>query len=774
MLNNGFDAMGDAIGRFGRGVYQAIGMLEDEGDSLTFKTVVDSDKQHQYVIIFTKIGGRIRLNYRYEKLPRTHSTGTEVILHKKKGISEKDRLKLDKYVLKKMGLSRRGPIYNSEDEESRINNLKDFRHGVDAEGDPIKVKYRLGEKGVRYWFDRENNLHIEDSGTGMLPLKDKGGDKEASVILESLPVPYASTNRTGSELKTALARQDWTADGEALFYRGKGDAKKAKITIEVGGTEAETIELEGMHLPDELVIDLPTAAEQLESRNQIRLEEVTVQAFKDIIDEYTERFKGNPQEYAPVINALSLLVSRLQNSERAKSDRRADNLERYLREQMGKAAQEIDAAKYALVPNLKTDYLSGRGFEGKAYVYLNEELWQFDPGTIGGAQVATVGKAVWKVAGMKKPYARIGKHIILIRQDEYDHFMDRSRRFENKGSIVLNLLFSMWSGYGRRSPAEVEFKATDDAAVSEEQVNGLMEEAGIPEALQLPIIPFVRNALESGHARGKVLSAARRLSEVQRLMDSSALQADDLFKITVMEDAGARSLWMVDGRVMAIVETARGQALYEIDPKEGVKLLVSGYEMVNAPVSAGGRIFITAKREGRATLWELMPDTTLRVIIDGESSIFSPQEHEGRIYFTSGKSKLISLYVLDSKNMPELLLTDHDAVEYPSKIGVHSYIESGKRGEHLTLHILDNDGRPRELVSGMKKIYPIEQFGNYEYFATEGEEGEILWAVGRDGNAKKVLSGKSYGLFELAGHVYIVAAPEGKKGIYEIDQRIIN
>jgi hypothetical protein len=219
LINNGFDAMGDAIGRFGRGSTQALGMLANDGDSLTYRTVPASDRRTMYRVTYRRVEGKIRINFYREALAETHHPGTEVVLRTSAGV---DREELERYLQRKLGRCRRGYIFLGEKGTATLNDLSGFA-GPDGEA----VSYRLGDMGVRYWVDGEGCLHVADSGTGMEPLK-KGKTGDISVILEALPVPYVSTNRTSDELRRALLdKNDLSADGAGLFYTPGGSSKRA-------------------------------------------------------------------------------------------------------------------------------------------------------------------------------------------------------------------------------------------------------------------------------------------------------------------------------------------------------------------------------------------------------------------------------------------------------------------------------------------------------------------------------------------------------------------
>ncbi|HVE12116.1 MAG TPA: hypothetical protein VNI01_01860, partial [Elusimicrobiota bacterium] len=228
LLNNGFDAMGDAIGRFGMGVFQAVGWLEEDGDNLEYRGRDPEDPTRQRWVRFSRARGRLWVDLGSETRAGLEP-GTEVVLRKKSPIRQAE---LRGYLRQKLGLSRRGAVVEAGPEADHVlNDLSAYRT-VDGEA----VSYRLGAASVRFEVGAGGReLRFRDSGRGL----------SAAATAEALPVPGVSTNRSNAALARDLQEGAARPRSEELFYRPGAPASRGSVVLLVGGTEVETLAVEG-------------------------------------------------------------------------------------------------------------------------------------------------------------------------------------------------------------------------------------------------------------------------------------------------------------------------------------------------------------------------------------------------------------------------------------------------------------------------------------------------------------------------------------------------
>ena len=435
MVNNGFDAMGDAIGRFGVGVYQAIGLLENDGDSLAYRSVSAAEPGRVYSVRFHRAEGQLWVKFGSEAAAATDLPGTEAVL---KLSASLDAPLLREYLGRKLSASRRGVIEDRSSGQPRaLNDLSSYR-GLSGR----TVAYRLGaNKVVR--------LEIRDGGKE-ISIKDSGKGLGAETAMEALPVPSVSTNRTNAQLHEALGRHDPTANGAEVLYRDNATPEKeGKASFLVGGTEVETMVIRGESLATEVILDLPTGADQKEARTQVVLDRMTVAAIKQLVDDTVSAFEKDPIRLGPVVNSLAVALKNLQEQNRIKSLRREDDLYSHLRARVMRTLESLNS-DYVAVPASVDLKLSPAALAGRRPVPLDARLWDFDPSTVGGEPLAGSGKAIWSVP-MDQPYAKVGDRILLSRAA-----VERQRQdaFEGHGPVLLNDIINVFHDYGQRPEPE--------------------------------------------------------------------------------------------------------------------------------------------------------------------------------------------------------------------------------------------------------------------------------------------------------------------------------
>ena len=510
LINNGFDAMGDAIGRLGRGVYQAIGLLKSDGDTLEYLTVPEGEPGSQYRIVFKRTGGVIRINFFKAENSGNRPHGTEVIIRKAQ--STWDRSEIDARVLQKLGRSRRGRVFTSKDGDATANDLNGF---VTASGG--NVQYRLGNQtGVRFWFSPDGReIHVLDGGRGLAPLDAKAG---MSVIMEALPIPYAGTNPTNEELQRDYRTGDSTANGEEVFWRMGSPSGPRRVIFLVGGTEVETREVFGDGIPEETVIDLPTACYQRESRNKIILDDVTTDALMDIVDRLLEAFVRDPAGTAPVINAVYDVLEKMS---RASGKQARKDISRHFRDRFSEKMEAVEQSGAVVLPVREGGLIAAEALAGKIPVYIDERLFEFDPAKVGGILVPTSGKSVW-ITALKRTFVRI-RRLLLLNRETAELYSKSS--FEGTGSVLLNLLFSVWTGYGKKPGAETILKAASSPGASTSRKTITLQSEAAPSLPDLSKYPkevwrFISQHFLAGGREDNGSGKVERLIAVQKFAGS--------------------------------------------------------------------------------------------------------------------------------------------------------------------------------------------------------------------------------------------------------------
>ncbi len=603
-INNGFDAMGDAIGRYGMGVFQGVGWLE-EGESLTFQGN-EAGSPLLYWVTFRREGGHLWLDMgsHSREAGDLSASGTEVVLEKKEPIDKKgyyDHLK------EKLALSRRGPIL--EGSSGRLfNDLSSHRTLGNR-----PVGYRLGQNSVRFGMrNGGRTLWFKDGGRGLRP----------EAIAEFIPVPGVSSRRSGAQLAQALQRHDSTADGEDLYYKPGPATKTGMVKLLVGGTGVMTLTLRGEELAQEVALDLPTASFQLESREQIILEPITVAAIRHLLINAVDAFSNDPQRMAPVINSLAAAMDVLQG--RINSMDRRDDLFLALHDLVQTAVLKLKASNFVIVPSSEnsTLRLSKGALAGKVPVALDSRLWDFDPATVGGRLLGGAGRSVWSVA-MNLTFMRIAQRILLLK-DNVVKFQQNSA-FQGEPAVLLNGLLSVWTGYGDRPTPEAELWGNEqvpgqfahakrkvahqttgrsrasagwvrpDRARSTAIAHNLLSaQPGIPANVREYVGPRIIRSLESGETEDNIIGQLNRIADIYGL-------APDLppFVGSLGANFGGRitTPYAIDGRVFTRldVDNTDREHLYEIAP--GGMRRISNIELdgidydYSSLYKIGGRLF---------------------------------------------------------------------------------------------------------------------------------------------------------------------------------------
>ncbi|MFN0118277.1 MAG: hypothetical protein ACKVQC_08330, partial [Elusimicrobiota bacterium] len=675
-INNGFDAMGDSLGRFGVGSFQNVGWLRDEGDQLEFLTIPMGRPTIQFRVTYKRVDGVIRVNFFKNEFDSPQSIGTEMILLK--AVSAIDMRTGENWIKRKLGRSRRGLLLKGKEEGSLINSLEDLKT-IDGK----TPGYRLRDKVVRYWFVGDKELHIKDIGRGMDILKE-GNPGLSSPLMESLVVPYESSNRTAEALQLShLEKADPTNGMELLFAAGASD--QTTVRILVGGTEVETLEIIGSSQSPELVIDLPTAAAQRESRDQIKLDRVTIRAINKLLDKLVEEFMKHPREISPVLNALVGVIDTLWESERSReSELLEDDLPNRAREKIRNAVLKIDP-KWLVLPNKLIDVLDPATFTDLAALSLRGDLFEFNPGRIKGRKVASRLKSVWTLP--LKPGAiffRNGRQLFI---DEKTYSDYTSKSFLGKGPLLLNLLFNFWTHYGEKNKTEVELSGIRSKSTVTNKIVNQQATPSTDMDIQrlISIIPtdqrdhfnpiITKQMLSEGPQPGDE-DKLNRWATLQRLLGRDLDGYEEVFEKPFSRiNAGKKE----DGYFVMIRDGHLEHVIFR-DRTGSSKIILSGNFAMQKNLVTDNRDILWGRRPEGDIFCYLKKNGEARTIaLNGESQGF-PREVNGIIYTIYKDKNEYSLVALGESGPQQVYLSKKENILKPEAINDRAYFifkESG-------------------------------------------------------------------------------------------------
>ncbi len=481
-VNNAFDAMGDSIGRLSLGSKQNLAFLENIGDTFRIESVSAAQPDKRVAAVFRRSEQRtLRLRFAW-RLNEGEKPGSRTILQRARPFKKEN---VRTYLFKKLQFSRRGPATFQGKLLNPLDRLEDL------EGRP--VSYRLGEKTARIDFsDRGRTLTVADDGKGI----------DVPTLLFVFPVPGASPHPSNLDRSTDYAQDRAHADAGGIFLAPRTDPAETlcRVALLIGGTEIETLEFTGAHLPSLLVLDLPASAWRTSSGEQLILNGVALDFLRSAVDRIADHFSRRPAELAAVANAMELALQRIENEagrtqtgfEAGQGQNYVRNeLEERLRSKMGETIKQLDREQWTLLPaDSGSEILRPEFLEGKRAVHLSSTLFHFNPASVGGKLLDATGKTVWSVPGLLAPCLRVGESLLL---DAESVEFYRQYAFPGMAPILFNLLFSIWSSYGHRPPAEAELKPTastrERSALAPAFADSLLE--GLSEDDRIRVLPWI-------------------------------------------------------------------------------------------------------------------------------------------------------------------------------------------------------------------------------------------------------------------------------------------
>lgn len=427
------------IGRFGMGGLQMlIFVLEASnppiskgGAEAVIETKAPGSKA--YRIRFFK-DDNLKLSFVIEPSGRKEA-GTNISL---RWHGEKDEAFLGNVhkFLDKFSLSTRMPIYINE---KLLNRLDGYLY-LDGEA----LEYSNPDSSVKGVVSR-SGVVIMDSGEGM------GLEK----ILSTYLIP-----REGRGIPKGVPTEEEVAQEVAFFYKApqkdKHSSGKMKVSLQVSGVRIQTFELEGVGLPEELVLELPSLSNLNVSRNEVILDEVTHIAIKVFAKKLIDPAKKTPHKDA-LINGFIEAVKWLD-----KHNGRKKGAGSILNEARSIMVPWASSQSALIVPNeevfhemklpdntrfLDSSLIAGLHPSALPLAQRLENGIEFEPGTCLEAYTMPFKK------GSGKSYAILGDYLI-VNKALYE-------RHKNLPTF-LNLRLNFYIGYGDPSPPKGRFLRPDE------------------------------------------------------------------------------------------------------------------------------------------------------------------------------------------------------------------------------------------------------------------------------------------------------------------------
>lgn len=317
------------IGRFGVGFYQILNHLKDEKDRVIVRTKSAND-QVGIRIEFRSKNGNIDFKVKEDSSIADH--GTVVELDSKEFVAEKAEDIIKEY------------FSHTQDAELMINGEQMQRWHPNG-GAPTPEDLPVIDVKVE-----DGKCIITDAGIGMNP----------RVIFEKLLVPKLSEKPPVYELK-----EKGKVAPKIYYERGQQEEEhKSEIIIQVGGIVIEKTDAKGTSIVNTLVIDLPPSTILGEQRDQIEVNEDTVDAFKNAVDQAMVLPRPDCFE---VINSLGAACRKFQN--RSKLYEKDDNMFVYLQDRVRENFPDVN-----FLPN-KREFLE-LDLDSDKVAFLDTEIYQ--------------------------------------------------------------------------------------------------------------------------------------------------------------------------------------------------------------------------------------------------------------------------------------------------------------------------------------------------------------------------------------------------------------
>lgn len=405
------------IGRFGVGFYQILNHLKDSKDRVTLRTK-STDEQTGIRIEFRNKNGNIDFQVKEDSSIAGH--GTVVELDSKEFVAEKAEDIIKEY------------FSHTQDAELVINGQQMERWHPDG---GVVTPEDLPVIDVKV---EDGKCVITDSGIGMNP----------RVIFEKLLVPKLSEKPPVYELK-----EKGRVAPKIYYEKGKRDEEhKSEIVIQVGGIVIEKAEAKGTSIVGTLVIDLPPSTILGEQRDQIEVNEDTVEAFKNSVDQAVVLPRPGCFE---VINSLGAACRKFQN--RSKLYKKEDNMFVYLQERVRESFPDMN-----FLPN-KREFLE-LDFDTEKVAFLDPEIYQSPVDLVHGLKRVPEWASQENVPLFETKF-KTGSTLGIITTENFLIIDERANA--GKNPAVVNEAIHLAAGYGK---GEISNLPTQESAQKEREI----------------------------------------------------------------------------------------------------------------------------------------------------------------------------------------------------------------------------------------------------------------------------------------------------------------
>ncbi|MSR78933.1 MAG: hypothetical protein EXS59_02185 [Candidatus Taylorbacteria bacterium] len=396
------------IGRFGVGFYQILNHIKDEKDRVIVRTK-SADEPVGIRIEFRNKNGNIDFKIKEDSSIENH--GTVVELDSKEFVAEKADEIIKEY------------FSHTQDAEIVINSELMKRWKPDG-GASTPTNLPIIDVKIE-----DGKCVITDEGVGMSP----------RVIFEKLLVPKLSEKPPVYELK------EKGKVAPKLYYEkdSKEGEHKSEIIIQVGGIVIERTEAKGTTIVNTLVVDLPPSTVLGEQRDQIEVNEDTVDAFKNAVDQAMRLPRPDCFE---VINSLGAACRKFQN--RSKLYEKDDNMFVYLQDRVRESFPDVN-----FLPN-KQEFLELE-LDKDRVAFLDTEIYQSPINNVHGLNKVRQWSSQENVPMFEAKFKK-GSTLGIVAAETFLIIDENARPEENPA--VVNKAIELATGGGKGEILDPSFQ----------------------------------------------------------------------------------------------------------------------------------------------------------------------------------------------------------------------------------------------------------------------------------------------------------------------------
>ncbi|MDP1689481.1 MAG: hypothetical protein Q8L47_05160 [bacterium] len=402
------------IGRFGVGFYQILNHLKDKKDRVIVRTKSADDKIGVRIEFKSKNGN---IDFKITEDSSIADHGTVVELDSKEFVAEKAEDIIKEY------------FSHTQDAELTING-EQMKRWHPNRGAPTPKDLPVIDVKVE-----DGKCIITDTGIGMNP----------RVIFEKLLVPKLSEKPPVYELK-----EKGKVAPKIYYEKGQQEGEhKSEIIIQVGGIVIEKMDARGTSIVNTLVVDLPPSTILGEQRDQIEVNEDTVDAFKNAVEQAMALPRPDCFE---VINSLGAACRKFQN--RSKLYKKDDNMFVYLQDRVRENFPEVN-----FLPN-KREYFE-LDLNSDKVAFLDTEIYQSPVNLVHGLKRVPQWSSQENTPLFEAKFKK-GSTLGIVTTENFLIIDENAHAGENPA--VVNKAIELAAGWGKgkisdlslQEPAEIE------------------------------------------------------------------------------------------------------------------------------------------------------------------------------------------------------------------------------------------------------------------------------------------------------------------------------